>query len=130
MVVAWAALAKRFEHKALPNEVDFVCLRLRSQVAALSWGELENVAGALEGLGYAPSDTLRLLRAVGKEAVYRLSWGKGSAAEAGAVLAIALHSASCTRCLEEWLKLRENITIWFAEQGLDPNCVESPGLSQ
>ena len=129
MVVAWSALEKRFEHKALPNEVDFVCLRLRSQVAALSWGELEKIAGALEVLGYAPNDTLRLLRAICKEAVYRLSWGKGSAAEAGAVLAVALHSANCTRCPEEWQKLRADVNIWFAEQGLDTSCVEIPGFS-
>lgn len=120
LLVAWSKLEARFDEFIPSNQqVGFLCNTLRGGIRGSSWAELEATAGAMEGFKYVPaSTTLPLLHSICEEVIRRLACGEGSAADTGAVLAVAQHTALSLPCNTAGKEIRDKVNSLLNERGI------------
>ncbi len=119
LLVAWSTLEARFEMNFSNQQIAFLANTCCVGMKDCTLWEMEALASAMAGYKYVPaSTTFPLLEAICKESIERFAADKASAADAGAVLAVAEHAALYVPRNTAVQELKEKVDRLLLEYGI------------
>lgn len=121
LLTAYGKLERKYSSFAAHSQQsEYLAVAIENGIEMLTIKELEETAGAVSALEYVPARVkFSLLQFIARATVLRLSEGQVSTKAAGAILAVALHSANTLYRARAAEELLEEIYSLLGEQGLD-----------